>query len=629
VIAPTSLPAPPAGPPASSQRNSLLAALGSPPQSPAHLKNPSLIFASPVFADLVNLLASVAGTSADGTEHPGPNPPESLGAGAPTGTGPTAASPQQIARALMRSMYGPYSPPIQLMESATKVAPARTLSQAKTTVAGSGGGSGDSSGTEKTATASDGPETLPSGNVPTVGTPGLITFPLPVPLPTLTHTAGEGLPTSSPPANAELSANSPALASPPAPASSALSPGFARTGSGLQILPPPEAPSATGSVRNTSPLPAGMLRSASTRMAGPDPVAFALRLTPVPSKSADEVKSARAVVATGGNAGQTESVAGLARLPQGTTTRPTAADPSAHVQAATTRPSPGNRSLANQVDSAAQDNADPTPSETDSHPSERGPAAKDSVPASTVPEDSGSAAALTQSAGAQEAGASQAGSGELGSGQFGPVQLGAVQPGPSAKSEAGTALPDLPPKLPQPETSTASPSPGVAQTPASGISMRIATPGASTVDLQLAERDGQVHVAVRTPDSALGASLRQDLNTLVDALERSGFHAEAITPSSAAMGLSAAGSSAAGSSAAGSSLHAGQNAAQPDASRQEASGHDKPGHDRPSHSPPGEGSGRQFPSSGGSGQQRQRQEQPGADRFGPVTPALESSVSTT
>jgi hypothetical protein len=62
------------------------------------------------------------------------------------------------------------------------------------------------------------------------------------------------------------------------------------------------------------------------------------------------------------------------------------------------------------------------------------------------------------------------------------------------------------------------------------IAVRIARPEAPPVDVQLTERAGQVHVAVRTPDPALQASLRQDLNTLVNSLERTGFRAETLVP---------------------------------------------------------------------------------------------------
>jgi hypothetical protein len=68
--------------------------------------------------------------------------------------------------------------------------------------------------------------------------------------------------------------------------------------------------------------------------------------------------------------------------------------------------------------------------------------------------------------------------------------------------------------------------PGVAQ----GIAVRIALPDTPHVDVQFVDRAGQVQVAVRTPDTGLQSSLRQDLGTLVNSLERSGFHTEAFTP---------------------------------------------------------------------------------------------------
>jgi hypothetical protein len=63
-----------------------------------------------------------------------------------------------------------------------------------------------------------------------------------------------------------------------------------------------------------------------------------------------------------------------------------------------------------------------------------------------------------------------------------------------------------------------------------GIALRIALPDAPPVDVQVMERAGQVQVAVRTPDTGLQSSLRQDLGTLVNSLERSGFRAEALAP---------------------------------------------------------------------------------------------------
>ena len=62
------------------------------------------------------------------------------------------------------------------------------------------------------------------------------------------------------------------------------------------------------------------------------------------------------------------------------------------------------------------------------------------------------------------------------------------------------------------------------------ITVRIARSEASPVDLHLVERAGEIHIAVRTPDTTLASSLRQDLGSLVSALERSGFHADTFVP---------------------------------------------------------------------------------------------------
>jgi hypothetical protein len=63
------------------------------------------------------------------------------------------------------------------------------------------------------------------------------------------------------------------------------------------------------------------------------------------------------------------------------------------------------------------------------------------------------------------------------------------------------------------------------------ISIRIAPPDSPAVDLRVVERAGQVHVDVRTSDAAMQTSLRQDLGTLTNSLQRAGYHAETFTPS--------------------------------------------------------------------------------------------------
>lgn len=65
------------------------------------------------------------------------------------------------------------------------------------------------------------------------------------------------------------------------------------------------------------------------------------------------------------------------------------------------------------------------------------------------------------------------------------------------------------------------------------ISIRIAQPDASPVDLRVIERSGQVRVDVRTNDAAMQTSLRQDLGTLTSSLQRAGYHAETFTPAAA------------------------------------------------------------------------------------------------
>ncbi|HEY4361922.1 MAG TPA: hypothetical protein VGN17_13175 [Bryobacteraceae bacterium] len=70
--------------------------------------------------------------------------------------------------------------------------------------------------------------------------------------------------------------------------------------------------------------------------------------------------------------------------------------------------------------------------------------------------------------------------------------------------------------------------------PAQQIAVRVTSPDAPAVDLHVTERAGHVLVSVRTPDTGLQSSLRQDLGTLVNSLDRAGYKAEAITPRDAA-----------------------------------------------------------------------------------------------
>lgn len=102
----------------------------------------------------------------------------------------------------------------------------------------------------------------------------------------------------------------------------------------------------------------------------------------------------------------------------------------------------------------------------------------------------------------------------------------AVPPSPTgAEHLPQTAADALRASEPAPPTETAPP-----PVSAQAIAVRVALPDVPPVDVHVMERAGQVQVAVRTPDAGLQSSLRQDLGTLVNSLERSGFHTEAFTP---------------------------------------------------------------------------------------------------
>ena len=92
-------------------------------------------------------------------------------------------------------------------------------------------------------------------------------------------------------------------------------------------------------------------------------------------------------------------------------------------------------------------------------------------------------------------------------------------------SPAATSTPET---APQAQAKEAAPGPEARTGSTHEIAVRISAPDAVPVDLHIAERGGEVRVAVRTADAELQASLRQDLGTLVDRLEHSGFHAETL-----------------------------------------------------------------------------------------------------
>lgn len=86
-----------------------------------------------------------------------------------------------------------------------------------------------------------------------------------------------------------------------------------------------------------------------------------------------------------------------------------------------------------------------------------------------------------------------------------------------------------PPVLP--ESSSATHSPTVRE-----VSLRLDGAATGPVDVQFADRAGQVQVAVRTADQDLAKSLQGNLGDLVGRLEDKGFKTEAWTPAAASPG---------------------------------------------------------------------------------------------
>ncbi len=72
---------------------------------------------------------------------------------------------------------------------------------------------------------------------------------------------------------------------------------------------------------------------------------------------------------------------------------------------------------------------------------------------------------------------------------------------------------------------------------ASQLSVRISGPDASPVDLRIAERKGEIQVAVRAMNSDVRGSLRGDLTSLVDSLRTGGFDTSVSKGSSADVGV--------------------------------------------------------------------------------------------
>lgn len=66
--------------------------------------------------------------------------------------------------------------------------------------------------------------------------------------------------------------------------------------------------------------------------------------------------------------------------------------------------------------------------------------------------------------------------------------------------------------------------------PVQAITVRISQPDTPAVDVHVLERGQQIQVDVRTPDPTAQSSLREELGTLVNSLQRAGYRAETFTP---------------------------------------------------------------------------------------------------
>jgi hypothetical protein len=103
---------------------------------------------------------------------------------------------------------------------------------------------------------------------------------------------------------------------------------------------------------------------------------------------------------------------------------------------------------------------------------------------------------------------------------------------PAATPSRGTvAAPPAAPAAPRTaEAIQIAPSTTAAPSHVHEVVVRVAPAGAPPVEVQFNQRQGEVHVTVRTQDQELKTSLRQDLPQLVSALDRAGFHTETFAP---------------------------------------------------------------------------------------------------
>lgn len=115
--------------------------------------------------------------------------------------------------------------------------------------------------------------------------------------------------------------------------------------------------------------------------------------------------------------------------------------------------------------------------------------------------------------------------------QPGPLVAPAGQPVASSNATEHAAPAETPARTaPSHIDSAAAP---VQAAAAHDIKLQVGGEGEQQVEVRVTERRGDVYVAVRTPDGRLAGDLRQNLPTLADRLEQSGFHATTWQPAAA------------------------------------------------------------------------------------------------
>lgn len=207
-------------------------------------------------------------------------------------------------------------------------------------------------------------------------------------------------------------------------------------------------------------------------------------------------------------AAQTAKIAFEARLhpvsPNATAVQTAAAQP---MPAAAPQPA---HDSSPDFESASRSSTPPAGKRNDSQHDQQQPPAKDSIqPAAPI-------------SGTETPGEAAAGGGNLAASSI-------AAPEPSGQ----IALPANPPPPHAPAT-PAEPAPSSDPAPApapAATDIRISlNDGGQRVELRVTERAGDIHVAVRTPDSQLATAMRDDLPALSSKLEQAGFHSEMGRP---------------------------------------------------------------------------------------------------